>query len=248
LSRRAAICILALVLAGCRRNAGPDANYRQAAALYQQLYATQLDDAYGDPQMDEVVELLHKVDSTSSDAHPAQMMLGAIERGREELAKQRAEREKMAARLPPTPVVNIDPEKVLAAGRDAGFPQDPFGPGGSVAELNTQSGGCLSDNEPFAEQDTGMTGTVYRLAPSEACKNRMPGLVGQAVLVVNGRIYRRMADPRPAAAPSPDAGSTAVARLPPAGSAAGADAGQHQSRIVHPGQPLPEGAGPAAQR
>jgi hypothetical protein len=45
LFRRAAICLLLLALAGCRRTTGPDDNYQQASALYQQLYATELDDA-----------------------------------------------------------------------------------------------------------------------------------------------------------------------------------------------------------
>jgi hypothetical protein len=252
LSRPAAICLLTLVLGGCRWNTGPDENYRQAAAIYQQLYATQLDDAYGDPKMDEVVALLHKVSARSADSQQAQLLLGTIERGRAELAKQHAEREKMAAaaaQSASTAQVNIDPEKVLAAtAPDAGPPQDPFGPGASVAELNLHSGGCLSDNEPFTEQGTGMTGTVYRVASSEACRSKLPGLVGQVVLVTNGKIYRRTADPRPPAVPSAavpaDAGTPAAARPPPA-RAAPADAGEPQYRVVYPGQPVPEGMVPA---
>src|SRR6266403_1951878 len=110
LSRRAAICTLAVVLwAGCRRSTGPDANYQQAFSLYQQLYATQLDDAYGDPRMDEVVALLRAVDSRSSDAQPAQNLLGTIERGKDALVRDRAEREKATAAVrPPAPVTNFD--------------------------------------------------------------------------------------------------------------------------------------------
>jgi hypothetical protein len=254
LSRRAAICLVALVFAACRGNTGPDANYRQASSLYQQLYATELDDAYGDLRMDEVIALLEKVDSRSSDAQQARMLLGTIQRGREELARQLAEREKMAAAAAQSAaaaIVNIDPQKVLAwTAPDAGPPQDPFGAGASVAELNTQSGGCLADNEPFTEQVTGVTGTVYRMAPSDTCKSKMPGLVGQVVLVVNGKIYRRLADPRPAAAAAPDAGAPAAGRTPPAPArpAPQADAGEPQFRIVYPGQPLPEGMVPAAQQ
>jgi len=252
LSRRAAICLLTLVLGACRWNTGPDENYQQALALYQQLYATQLDDAYGDPKMEEVVALLHRVSARSADAEPAKLLLGTIERGRAELAKQHAEREKMAAaaaQSASTAQVNIDPEKVLAAAApDAGPPQDPFAPGASVAELNMQSGGCMSDNEPFTEQVTGVTGTVYRVAPSEACRSKLPGLVGQVVLVTNGKIYRRVADPRPpptaSAAGAADAGTPAAARQPPARPAA-TDAGEPQYRIVYPGQPVPEGMVPA---
>ena len=250
MSRPAAICLLTLVLGACRWHSGPDENYQQASALYQQLYATQLDDAYGDAKMEEVVALLHKVSARSADAEPAKLLLGTIERGRAELAKQHADREKMAAAAQSASAqVNIDPEKVLAAAApDAGPPQDPFAPGASVAELNLQSGGCMSDNEPFTEQVTGVTGTVYRVAPSEACRSKLPGLVGQVVLVTNGKIYRRVADPRPpptaSAVGAADAGTPAAARQPPARPAA-ADAGEPQYRIVYPGQPVPEGMVPA---
>jgi hypothetical protein len=203
LSRSAAICLLLIAFAACRSSA-PDPNFQQANALYQQLYATQLDDAYGDPKMDEVVALLHKVSPRSVDGSRAQAMLGLIQRGREELAKQLAEREKMAAAAAQSVAsaqVNIDPSKVLAAGEaDAGPPIDPFGPGASMADLNAHSGGCLVDSEPFTEQGTGVAGTVYRVAPSDTCKGKMPGLSGQIVLVVNGKIYRRTADPRAASA------------------------------------------------
>jgi hypothetical protein len=203
LSRSAAICLLSIALAGCRSRS-PDPNFQQANAIYQQLYATQLDDAYGDPKMDEVVSLLRKVSPRSMDAERAEALLRIIQQGREELAKQQAEREKMAAAAAKSLAsgqVNIDPAKVLAAREpDAGTAGDPFGPGATVAELNKSSGGCLVDNEPFTEQGTGVTGTVYRVAPSETCRAKLPGLTGQIVLVVNGKIYRRTADPKPATA------------------------------------------------
>jgi len=245
LSRRAAICLVAVISwAGCR-NSGPDQNYQQAFSLYQQLYATQLDDAYGDPRMEEVVGLLRAVNSRSSDAEAAQNLLGTIQRGREALAKERAEREKATAAIrAPAPVADIDTSKLWAAEPDAGT-QDPFGPGASVADLNKQSGGCLADNEPFTEQGTGVTGTVYRVSPSDACRSKLPGLTGQIVLVVNGKIYRRTADPRPPPAAVPDAGAAARAAPAPPKPAKPADTGEQQVHVVYPGQPIPEGMVPA---
>jgi hypothetical protein len=243
LAPRAALCLVCLALAGCHTTTGPDDNYQRASALYQQLYATQLEDAYGDPRMDEVVALLRKVDGRSVDAQSAQNMLGAIQHGREALARERAEREKLAAAAAPAGRASIDPEEVLAAGAaDAGTAeQDPFGPGASIAELNTQTGGCLVDNEPFNEQGTGKTGTVYRVAPSEGCKSKLPGFAGQAILVAEGKIYRRIADPRPPEPPrpaaAPDAGAPAAAARPRA--ATPPDAGEPEYRIVIPGAPRP---------
>jgi hypothetical protein len=255
LSRRAALCLVSLTLAACHRTTGPDENYQRAAALYQQLYATQLDDAYGDPRMDEVVALLRKVDGHSVDAQAAQTMLGAIQHGREALAKDRAEREKLSAgATAPAARASIDPERVLAANaEDAGsVEQDPFGPGASIADLNTQTGGCLLDNEPFNEQGTGKTGTVYRVAPSEGCRSKLPGMAGQAVLVSDGKIYRRIPDPRPPEPPRPaappDAGAPAPAARPRAEPAAAPpDAGEPQYRIVIPGAPQPGATPPPAE-
>src|SRR5262249_48611776 len=136
--------ILCLVLFACRRPSGPDPNYEQASRLYQQLYASQLDDAYGDPQMNQVVALLRKVDPSSSDAEAAQSLLHAIQSGGEQLSKQRAERDRMAAAAAASaagPQINIDPSAVLAAAQaasDAG-PQDLYGPGAQVSDINAQS-------------------------------------------------------------------------------------------------------------
>ena len=202
---------------GCNRSKGPDASYEKAARIYQQLYASSLDDAYADPKMNDVVELLKQVDERSIDAEPAKAMLGAISHGREALAQQRAERERRGAAAAASAAqrVQLDPEKILAASAsaaaaalpDAGPPADPFGPGSSVAEINTATGGCLVDGEQFTENGTNQAGTIYRLAPAPRCADRLPGYGGQAILVVGGRVYRRIADPQagkpvqPAAAP-----------------------------------------------
>ena len=243
------IAILCLALSACRRApSGPDPNYEQASKLYQQLYVSQLDDAYGDPQMDKVVSLLKKVDGSSADADAAQAMLHAIEAGRERLAKERADREKMAAAAAASatsPQVNIDPSAFLAASAaaiDAGAPQDPYGSGALVSDINAQSGGCLTDYEPFNEQGTGVSGTVYRVVPTSNCAGKLPGFVGQAVLVVGGRVYRRIQDPNPpkaeAPAARPDAGQPQQqARARPPSGDAGAPS---EFYIVVPGGPQPD--------
>jgi hypothetical protein len=243
---RSALCLLCLLLAaGCRQNKGPDASYEKAARIYQQLYATELDDAYGDPKMDEVVALLKMVDKRSIDADSARALQHAIDHGREELAKARAERDRMgaaAAASAASSIANIDPTRVLAASalvEDAGTAKDPYAAGSLVAEINTASGGCLVDSEPFTEQGTGATGTVYRLVKTPACAEKLPGFSGQIVLAIDGRVYRRIPDPGPPPPPRPppDAGAPASARPPPAASA-DADAGA-QVRAYYPGQPVP---------
>lgn len=263
---RAAICLVAiLAAAGCQQKRGPDENYQKASHLYQALYASELDDAYGDPKMDEVVALLGKVDAHSIDADAAEAMKGSIQRGRDELAKQRAAREKMAAAAQAAaaaPVAAIDTDKILAAyAVDAGPAQDPYGAGALVSEINAQTGGCLSSYEPFNERGTNVNGVIYRLVPGAGCAGKLPGFVGQAVLVVNGKIYRRMEDPNPPAPPAPaaaadagtaaapaDAGAPKVAAKPAAPAPAAVDAGEPEYQIVVPGQPLPGATPPPAER
>jgi hypothetical protein len=258
-NRRAAICLLViLAAAGCRKRlSGPDAHYQQASKIYQQLYATELDDAYGDPRIEAVIAELKQVDPNSVDGEAAASLLGTIQRGKEALAADRARREKMAtaaAQAPAaTPIASIDIAKIIAAGQpDAGPPRDPYGSGALVAEINTSTGGCLADGEPFKEQGTNVTGTVYRLVPGAGCASKLPGFAGQAVLVVNGRVYRRIPDPSPPGgapqAPNavPDAGPPPAPPKPAARAAAeSADAGE--VRYYYPGQPVPGATPPAEQ-
>ena len=241
---RALACALALVVA-CARYSGPaDPNFAKARDLYQQLYASELDEAYGVPEMDQVVSLLQSVNKRSVDSPSAQALLHAIEHGREELAKVHAEREKLrkaAAEVVSAPS-NIDPTRVLGQ-PDAGPPQDPFGPSASVAQINKDTGGCLVAGEPFHEGGTNRTGTIYRLAPNPVCRDRLPGFVGQAVMVSDGKVYRRILDsqvPRPApAAGAPDGGVAGRASTTSRAPAAGADAGSQEYQLVVPGGPLP---------
>ena len=230
-ARLAACAIIAA--AACSRYSGPpDENFAKARYIYEQLYALQLDEAYGDPKMDEVVALLHKVHKRSVDAPSAQALLHAIEHGREDLAKAHAERDKLhkaaEADVPIPP--NIDPTQVLTH-PDAGPPQDPYGPGASIAEINKDSGGCLVAAEPFRENGTNTSGTLYRLVGNTTCRDKLAGFVGQVVMVSDGKIYRRIPEsevprspPRPAAADGGiaagrDAGTANAPKPPPADNA-----------------------------
>ncbi len=235
-------CALALAAACARYSGPPDPNFAKAHDLYQQLYIAEIDEAYGDPRMEEVVSLLHGVNRRSVDKPSAQALLHAIEHGREELAKVHAEREKLsqAAAAVVAARSSIDPTHVLEQA-DAGPPRDPYGPSASVAEINKDSGGCLVAGEAFHEGVTNRTGTLYRLAPNAACKDKLPGFVGQAVMVSDGQIYRRILDsqvPRPPPPAAPETRAAARDRGPARAAAPAANAGV-QEYLVVPGGPLP---------
>jgi hypothetical protein len=242
LPRAAACIVLALSIAACRSK-GPDANYDEASRLYQQLYASELDEAYGDPQMDEVERMLKLVHKRSIDKPDADRLLGTIARGKAEFAKVKAERERrqQVAQAEIARVASIDLNAGLQT-PDAGV-RDPYGAGAPVAGINAETGGCLMPGEPFNERGTGKAGTVYRLA-STPCAEKLPGFSGQAVLVVDGQIYRRIPD---AEVPKQAAAAPKPAQAPPARAAAPRPA-QNQSSddkadyvTITPGAPLPEG-------
>jgi hypothetical protein len=211
-----ALLLAGLALAGCsRKPLQPSPDYQQAAALYQQLYATKLDDAYGDPRIADVEAGLQRVDPRSADARAAKELLTTIEQGRAEFAKAQERRRQMGvtATADLKKGSNIDPQAVLGSREvpDAGPAQDPFGPGASIADLNRETGGCLIADQPFREEGTGKVGQLYRLAPSSSCKDKLPGFVGQAAMVIDGKIYRRIPAPPSPQAPAPDAGTAAPA-------------------------------------
>lgn len=231
----------------CRRTAEPDANYREASRLYQSLYASQLDDAYADPQMDEVVRLLHTVHAKSADAEVAKSLLGTIERGRIALAKEREDRERLAAAVAASLVTGPGADLAtvaanFASGEDAGVtPLDPYGAGASVSRLNKDTGGCLVAAGTFAEEKTNAGGTVYQLSKSPSCAEKLPGFVGQAVLATDDRIYRRLPESALSqSSPSvPDArlAGGSLARSPQGPGSADAGVGEHH--LYYPGQPVP---------
>jgi hypothetical protein len=92
-----------------------------------------------------------------------------------------------------------------------------------------------------------VTGVVYRVVPTSNCSGKLPGFVGQAVLVVGGKIYRRIPDPNPPKPPqaAPDAGA---ARQQAKAPAAPVDAGEPQYEIVIPGAPQPGAQQPQAEQ
>jgi hypothetical protein len=198
-------------------------------------------------------------------------MLASIDSGRVVLQKQQAARDKMAAAAAASlarPLPLPEQQRLMAANEppDAGVVAvDPFGAGASVAEINLSSGGCLTAGEPFREKETNVTGTVYRVGRG-TCADRLPGLIGQAVLVgKDGRIYRRLQDPtltRTAAPAAPGAGpiapppaaapAQAAAPNPPAQPATpaaavapGDEAADAGYQMYIPGMPIPEGMNPS---
>jgi len=104
-----------------------------------------------------------------------------------------------------------------------------------------QSGDACRTTSPSPSRSralrNGLPGGALRGVQEQAA-----GAGRQVVLVTNGKIYRRVADPQATshcsaqARPTPALRGSRAARAP-----AATDAGEPQYRIVYPGQPVPEG-------
>lgn len=198
-----AVSAACLGLPACKRKPPqPSPQYEKASRIHQDLYVRKLDAAYLDPRMDEAVTLLKQVPAESVDAAAAQELLQTIEKGRAQAKAENAEREKAQADLQKglDSLSAVDPTKVLnaaapaAGAADPGAPAeaDPYGEGASIADLNRQSGGCLVAGITFTEEGSKKRGVTYKVANSSECRAKLPGMVGELVLVIDGRVYRRV--------------------------------------------------------
>ena len=264
-SKWLSVAIAALLLAGCRRApAPPSPEYEEAYRIHEKLYVAQLDEAYGSPQMDRAVELLQQVKPNSADAEDARRLLAAIQLGKQQYAKQAEEDKKRRASLsqPVTPGPAIDSAAIVAAARPvadagpsapAGAPDDggpsgpdPYGPGTTVGALARELGGCLVDSgNTFTERGTGRLGQIYQISDSRYCQGKTPGLQGQVMLFIDGKLFRRMAYSELGIEKVTPGGA---APKPAAAASQPADAGtQDRATYVPPGIPMPQGPSAGGQ-
>src|SRR4051794_1886122 len=103
----ALICALLLV-AGCHKPK-PSLEYIEASGRYTSLTAELGDDAYADPEMTRLEDLLHKVPADSLDAQKAAELLAVIASERKRIADEAAEKEKA---LRPPDAVAFDAPRV----------------------------------------------------------------------------------------------------------------------------------------
>lgn len=187
----------ALALAGCRKPQ-PSPEFAQANELHSRLYAAQLDDAYLDPEMSQVEELLGEVPSSSSDFAAARELAAHIESERARVeAERQARQEAIAEALRPTPFAFSDspapspPQAAPAAEEpDAGAAQ-PL-PGMTRAEFVGRFSGCFRTRDPIEVEGRGRLET-WELKDIANCRDRHPGFSAQYVLVEGGQVHALVA-------------------------------------------------------
>ncbi|MHB1845741.1 MAG: hypothetical protein ACYCWW_13015 [Deltaproteobacteria bacterium] len=182
ISMTLAASLSVLALAACaRRGAGGSPQLERALRLYDQLYAAKLDDAYGEPEMREVLELLGKVDPASSQAPEARELRAKVTQGIAEF-ERRAAKVSAAERAASGPPAEAVPSELPGAARSP----EPDGPplGLQKGAFLARFGDCFELRGSYQEGQR--LGEAYRLRSS--CAERYPALAESLVVLMGGRV------------------------------------------------------------
>jgi len=172
---------------GCHRPKAPSQEFASANRLFVRVYAEMLDDAYVDPRMAQVEQLLSEVAAESADYAAAQQLLGRIRTGRE---KVQAEYNARRA------AVGMANAPVQMTSRWTSTPRPPPGDQAADAGHSPASGMALSDFthefsdcftpwKPVQLKEQGVDrGTVdsWELKDIANCRDRHPGFADRVVL------------------------------------------------------------------
>jgi hypothetical protein len=194
--------LIALAPVACRKEAGPPSEaYEQARARFSKLYAQKLDQAFLEPEMDEIEELLTQVPPDSIDAQSARELQQRIREGRErmEAVQQETEDAIAAARQvddypstgssPPTPE-QAPPQAAPAevGQQDAGASAGPV-PGTPASELSGGFQGCFRRGQPVTITGAGSgPRETWEMQGRVACELAYPSFIGQLLVIEEGRV------------------------------------------------------------
>lgn len=216
--------------AGCHRQAPASPAYAHARAEFNQLYASELEDAYLDPKMDEVEAELRSVPANSGDHRDAQALLERIAQGRKdaEAARERTQKAIEEALAPPS--VPLEPPEPPDAGEETEAPDYPE-PGMSLEDFQKNFGDCFQPAGQATVEDAGTVATLYALSESPACQQRFEYFQSRVVVADSSKVLGKAL--KSSIQPAPDAGSPPAADAGPAP----VDAGPQASDAGAPATP-----------
>jgi hypothetical protein len=184
----------------CKKPA-PSPQYGQASERWSALYREKFEDAYLDPEVDEILGLLGRVDDKSLDARFAKELTGRLQRGRDEARARAADREKLLseARAPTTfhgsagvPALAAattgpaqPPEKAAVA--EVSPVADQPRAGMSEADFTSKFSRCFEYKNDYITP-TGGKGAVYGLRDLSLCRDLHREFLTSAVMVEAGKV------------------------------------------------------------
>lgn len=222
--------IAAFVFLACSKPK-PSAEYAESQATWDSLTTRLGDDAYKDPEMDQVVALLGKVPSDSADAAAAAALKAKIASERERIDKE-AKTRKSDLDVLRAPVVDTGGEPYVPPEPEPGPAapkEDPVEASGQPQiglpydEFSKKFGGCFTEGEMIMVSNLGVKARAFKLNSGEECGKRHSTFGDKWVLFNEGKLLGMVAKDTVKQVPvGPPAGAAPPA--PPA-PAAGADAG-----------------------
>jgi len=235
---------LLLALVSCYRKPPDSPQFEEAFTLYNQLYAKGLDDAYGEPQMARVADLLREVDPKSAQGLEAKDLLTKVERG---MMEYHARAERLAAMaasadLPAEfkgggiilPTSTAVPAPAAAAAPALGMTRDEF---------TARFGDCFDRKGDYEQGDK--RGEAFAVRPG--CVERFPTFANALVVLIDNRVTQ-LIPTKEVKVLTVDAGEAAPSEALPVPAPAvvppGPPAPPTQVRY-YPGQPRPDLAGEA---
>ncbi len=181
-----AFATLAIGLGACHRAAPDSPEYQDAFDLYTKIYAAKLDDAYGDPRMQQVSALLDKVDPASSRAAEAKDLKAKVDQGFADFKKRQdaVAADQKAAETPakwPTsqggeaPAAPPTPPPTPTNGPSLGMTRDEF---------LSKYGDCFALKGLY--QQAAKQGEAYVVKPG--CNAKYPALANSLVVLLDSRV------------------------------------------------------------
>lgn len=191
-TRRISLALLVVsglaATAGCRRQKLPSQEFAAANRLFVRIYGEKLEEAFVDPRMAQVEQLLNEVGVGSADYSAAQELLNRIQAGRQKAqAELNARREllraasapvQMTSRWTPSPPVDAG----VAEARDAGHePTD----GMALGDFTHEFSDCFTPWKQVQLTEGGVNrGMVdtWELKNIANCRDRHPGFQDRLVV------------------------------------------------------------------
>lgn len=188
--------LIALAPAACRKeNAAPSPEYEQAHERFSKLYGQKLDEAFLDPQMDEIQALLQQVPPDSLDAQSARELDQRIRDGEAKMEKARKDQADAIASahqvdtFPSTPTP-AEPEATPTPAeepKDAGAKDEGPVVGSSASELPAGYLGCFHSSKPITVTGHGLRDT-WEMSDASKCSQAYPSFAGQVILIEDGKV------------------------------------------------------------
>jgi hypothetical protein len=188
LARLLAVVTVGLLSASACKKKSASPEYVEARYLYEKLYDEKLSDAFVDPRMKRVEQLLERVSPDSKDASAAAALLTKLREGRARVEKENADRARMIREslrpLPPPPRTSTPPPARPSVS-DAGVPTQPM-VGMSARELSARFSRCFQRGPTLPLQEGPVE--TYELKNLAVCRDLHPGFDADLLIIRDGKI------------------------------------------------------------